>query len=137
MDVLTVFEDGGGAVAFEDGDGNHLAAGGSAGVHGFIVEDNPHVAPSRLFNGKTHVSQEFVAHPPQMSWESGARVNDEGVDAVGLKVIKLPRDLGLTELIIPKPERGLRELPCLGCVTMKHLCQVSMQVVMPFNRARI
>jgi len=90
--------------------GGCCSVSSAAGGHRFIVEYNSQIAAGRLFDGERHMWEEFVAHPPRLSVEPGARVKDESMNAVGLKFMKLAGDLSLTELIIPRPQWRLRRL---------------------------
>ena len=60
-----------------------------------------------------------------MRRQPGKQMTHERMRSMCLRVINRPRNLRLTELIVPKPERRLRELTRLRCVSAERLCHNS------------
>jgi hypothetical protein len=87
---------------------DHLSCRRPTGVHAFIVKNDPHPAPGCFLNREPHIGKELAAHPLKGARKSGPWMKNKGMHAVRLKIIELPGNLGLTELIIPEPEWRMR-----------------------------
>jgi hypothetical protein len=89
---------------------DHLAARRTAGIHPLVIEDDPHVALGGPLDGESHEVDHPLAHPADGPGQPGARVDHEGVDAVRPEILYLAKQFLFGQVVVPEPERRLREL---------------------------
>jgi len=104
---------------------DHLAVGRARRVHPLVVQAHPHPRARGLFHGKPHVSEPTLAHVRDSLGQPHPGVDHEAVDAAAAKLLHLPGELAVVQLVVPEPERHLGELAArLGQLPPPILCRL-------------
>ena len=80
------------------------AVGRAGGVHGLVVQHDPHAAPGSLVHRVADIVHVPVGQVGDRPGQSLARMDDKARHPMGAEVIDLAGDLRLGQFIVPEPE---------------------------------